>query len=542
MRCCFSSNWPSKLGFLFVWIVVAGSPVDAGTLETLTLPEPAPGGGIYYGDVQASFPGVNWQTLDRLYLPAGHWGALLLGNLPDRSSDRPLVITNSGGQAKFGGLGHASHAILLLGGSNWTLTGRWDGTEQIGDADFRGHAAGYAHSSGTYGIFIDDAFESTGDSGIAIGGGATDFEIEFVEITRVGFAGALVKTDNQGDAHMSNVSFHDNYVHDTGSEGLYFGSTQSPPQHKFPNLKIYNNRIVRTGTEAVQLGQVGRGSEIHHNVFFLGALSWKNPFGPFQDNGGQLGVREGEVSIHHNLFIGGAATFFQFFPQPRDGDTHLPGDTVSVDHNYFSHSRNFGSYIHAQSDLITQYIFADNWIREINFHYDELDAGASDNNAVFRTFNNDSPMSFTDNTWSGPQVLLQASGSNAVETGSVHMAEITPVRFMDSGFPADFDYHRIENWTDVDIDGDPVTYATGDYVFDNDQPGGGTLYQALSSNTDKAPADHPEIWQAMPAPADDLRLHPLSPFQGFGLLDTAEAIFVDGFESGDTGVWGSVSP
>ncbi|MEM1203614.1 MAG: right-handed parallel beta-helix repeat-containing protein, partial [Acidobacteriota bacterium] len=473
---------------------------------------------------------------------AGHWGALLLGNLPDRSAADPLVITNHGGQVRIGGLGTGSYGILILGGSHWVLTGKYDPAAQTGDVAFQGHADGYRDSGGTYGIFIDDAFESTGDSGLSVGGGATDFEIAFLEITRVGFAGALLKTDDDGDAHMSNVLFHDNYIHDTGSEGLYFGSTQSPPQHKFPALKVYNNRILRTGTEIVQLGQVGRGSEIYNNVFMFGALDWKNPFQNFQDNGGQFGVREGEVAFRNNILIGGASTFFQFFPQPRDGDVHMAGDAVVFHDNYFSHSRNFGSYIHAQSDSITEYVFQDNWFREVNFQYDELDPGALNRNAVFVTFNSDSPITFTDNRWSGPQTLVLASGANVVETGSVQLPEIAPVRFMDSGFPADFDYHRLEVWTDVDRDGAPVSYVVGDYVLDNEMPGGGTLFRCIQAHTDKPPASHPQFWEVVPPLPDDLRLHPLSPFQGIGLLDTALEVFADGFESGDLQRWDTSFP
>ncbi|MEO1088709.1 MAG: carbohydrate-binding protein, partial [Acidobacteriota bacterium] len=149
----------------------ATSSPRAGALETFTLPAPSPGQGLYFGDLQANFPAVDWDTLDRLYLPAGHWSALLLGNLPTRTADRPLVITNLGGQVKIGGLGAGSHAILILGGSHWRLTGDFDPVAQTGDTNFRGHRGGYAQSAGQYGIFIDDAFESTGDSGLAIGGG-----------------------------------------------------------------------------------------------------------------------------------------------------------------------------------------------------------------------------------------------------------------------------------------------------------------------------------------------------------------------------------
>src|ERR1041384_1691771 len=108
----------------FAWVVFAlmacgddsssvdgdgGLPVDSGPISscdppgTFGVPEitfdlPATGDGIYYMDLQASFPNVDWMTLDRLYLPAGEWKNVYLGNLPKRTKERPLVITNKGGQ------------------------------------------------------------------------------------------------------------------------------------------------------------------------------------------------------------------------------------------------------------------------------------------------------------------------------------------------------------------------------------------------------------------------------------------------------------
>ncbi|MEM6795774.1 MAG: right-handed parallel beta-helix repeat-containing protein, partial [Acidobacteriota bacterium] len=520
------------------------TPAAAGTLETLTLPAPSsPGGGLWFSDVQDRFPDVDWSTLDRLYLPAGEWSNLLLGNLPMRSPDRPLVITNQGGQVRIGRFGGNSHPILIFGGSNWRLTGHYDPVAQTGHENFPGHAGGYANSRGRYGIFVDDAFETAGSSGISVAGRATDFEIDFVEITRANFAGVLMKTDDQGDADMSNVRFHDNYVHDIGSEGLYFGSTQSPPQHKFPGLKIYNNRIVRTGTEIAQFGQVGRGSEIYNNVFVMGALTWKKPFQNFQDNAGQLGVRQGTTSIHHNIFIGGAASFFQLFPQPRDGDSHAAGDQVIIHDNYFSHSRNFGAYLHAQSDGVTEYILRDNWLREVRFEYDELDPDANNRNAMFITFNSQSQITFEGNRWTGPQTLVASGGgANITETGSVNLPSIDPVRFMDSGFPADFDYLKVESWTDFDKNGQPVTYRVGDYAVTLERENGGDLYRCLVANTGQPPATSPSFWQPVPPPADDYRLHPGSPFQGFGLLDDAGTVLFDDFESGGTEAWSSTVP
>src|SRR5687768_17212157 len=63
---------------------------------TFTLPVPG-NGNLAFNDIQAAFPDVDWMTLDRLYIPAGSYRTVRLDNLPVRSAERPLVITNLGG-------------------------------------------------------------------------------------------------------------------------------------------------------------------------------------------------------------------------------------------------------------------------------------------------------------------------------------------------------------------------------------------------------------------------------------------------------------
>lgn len=511
--------------------VVAAGASGAGTLETLTLPGPGGNGGMYLIDVQASYPEVDWSTLDRLYIPAGHYRFINLGNLPQRTADRPLVITNLGGQVRVGGLDfHYNFAIG--GGSNWRLTGRYDDQAQTGDAAFPGHGLGdYAGSRDRYGILIDDLFED-GNSGLGVGGGATEFEVDFIEIRHVGFAGAIFKTDDAGSSHMENVRFHDNYIHDTDSEAVYFGSTQTEPQHKISGLEFYNNRLIRAGTEAMQIGQLGGDSEIFNNVIAFGAIAWKNPFQNFQDSTSQVGAREGSTSIHHNVFIGGASNLLILFSQDRTGDTHLPSDRVHIHNNYYSHGRNIAAYIHSAANGVTQLVFEDNVYREIDFQYDELDAGATDHNAVFRVFNVDNPIEFLNNRWQGPQTFAQVAGSNVVQQGNVN-GTLPPIEFRDSGFPADFDYLKLEQWTDLSLHGDPVFYDAGDFVMHL-----GLLYECIEagSHTDKEPGLHPATWSERPLPPDDYRLAPSSPYQGVGLLD-GQRLFADGFESGDVLGW-----
>ncbi|MEO8875694.1 MAG: hypothetical protein ABI461_08915, partial [Polyangiaceae bacterium] len=146
---------------------------------------------LAYEDVQKSFPDVDWANLERLYLPAGKYINLMLGNLPARDPAHPLVITNLGGQVVIGN-NPTGNYIWSMGGvcdgakacsavsSGWVLTGRYDPDSKTGDVGFPGHRCGkYANSQDTYGIVSDDGFAFKAPylhMGIAVGG-ATKFEI-----------------------------------------------------------------------------------------------------------------------------------------------------------------------------------------------------------------------------------------------------------------------------------------------------------------------------------------------------------------------------
>ncbi len=108
----------------------------AGTLNTFTLPSKNTCEGSYYADIQSSFPQVDFNTLDRLYIPAGHYSFYQIGNLPQRNSSNPLVISNQGGQVRVGGCGH-HYNFNISGGSNWKLTGEFSQQNQTGDVQFK---------------------------------------------------------------------------------------------------------------------------------------------------------------------------------------------------------------------------------------------------------------------------------------------------------------------------------------------------------------------------------------------------------------------
>ena len=504
---------------------------------TLTIPAPPAGQGLYLIDIQASYPDVDWNTLDRIYLEGGEYKFLRIGNLPMRSPERPLIITNTNGQVRVGGQDHY-YLLVLSGGSNWILTGKHDPISLTGDAAFPGHRGNnYAETRGTYGILVDDDFRSfgTGNSGIAVGSQVpvgivnpptTDFEISFIEIREVGFAGMSIKTDDD-TVPMNNVYIHDNYIHDIGSEGLYIGSTQPAPQHPFNGLHIENNRVLRTGTEALQIGQLGDGCKVNNNVFALAAIDWKNAFQAFQDSCSQIGIRYGRSSIHNNIFIGSANSKISFFGQER-GDPHLPRDGMTIRDNYYSSFRFLGAFMGGDADGVSAYHLRRNVFRQFDFQRDEVYAGAVHPGHLIRVHAaQTNEIRLVDNVFDEPSLELvnglggELNGTvgNVTATGNVRAA-VSPVIFHDfMGLPADVDYLLIERWTSTSglAGGAPVLYSMGDYVLHE-----GNLYLCIEpgNHTAKEPTIHPATWQLLALPGDDVRLAAGSAHAGMGLLDT----------------------
>lgn len=166
----------------------------------------------------------------------------------------------------------------------------------------------------------------TGTSyGIKINGGqqsltlekfTTNVEVDHVEIGSSGFAGIMAKTDPtcdnatiRGNFVMRNVIIHDNYIHDTGGEGMYIGHTfyndgvstscgQRLP-HILENVKIYNNTIKNSGWESIQVGSTPGGAEVYGNR--IENYGVKNV--TYQKNGVQFG--EGAPGKFYNNYIKG---------------------------------------------------------------------------------------------------------------------------------------------------------------------------------------------------------------------------------------------
>jgi len=485
------------------------------------LPPKADGSGYYYPDIQASFAGVDWQTLDRLYIPAGKYSFINIGNLPKRKPCDPLIITNYEGQVQVGGFNHY-YLFVLGGGSNWVLTGRYDPISQTGDSGYKGHWDGdYFNSRDSYGILVDDSFIRPSISGLSIGRGATDFEVEFIEIREVGFAGMVVKTDDDDGATMDNITIHDTYIHDTLSEGYYIGSTQSQPQHQIRNLELYNNRVIRSGTEAIQVGQLGGNNHIHNNVFALSAVHWKDSFQPWQDGNLQIGNRTGSLIIENNIFIGAAGNMTFASGQQIAGDSYPTKSPVRFFNNYFSSTRNLFIYLRNDEFPGLNYVFDSNYFNHMNFGRQEIDPDAVAPTQMIRSFT-PVPVQFLSYIWNVDldfsSQLPDGNGSSNNYSGSGNIKKaLPPLRFVNSGLADNFDYLKLEVWSAVAGRGgdQPISYELNDIVMHLGLP-----YRCILSSCPpgKVPPENQDIWQSLTYFPDDWRLKSSAGLSDLGLM------------------------
>jgi hypothetical protein len=176
-------------------------------------------------------------------------------------------------------------------------------------------------TAGSYGIRLTG---STGN-GIILTDLSTNFEVDHMEVYNVGFAGIMAKTDPScNDATirdhftMRNVSFHDNYIHDTGGEGFYIGHTSyagiavsgcgTRLPHTIEGVDIYKNLVVRSGWDGIQLSCATKGAAVFNNTVKDYAV--KNTL--YQQNGIILGAGTGGLCYNNfvNKGTGGGITVF----------------------------------------------------------------------------------------------------------------------------------------------------------------------------------------------------------------------------------------
>jgi len=250
------------------------------------------------GSAYAYFDGAAKGVLpgDVLCVQAGVHSTIQFINIKGAPGN-PVIIRNCGGQALIGGP-TASNGMLFTGSRYVHVTG-------TGDSGF------------TYGLKVVQTI--AGSQGLAYAGLSSDIEIDHMEIQKAGYVAIMAKTDpskNCADVSavrpnftLYNVSIHDNYIHDSGGEGIYLGDSfysgtlvfcgRTQYCHEVRGVRIYNNRFENTGRESIQVGAAVSDVEIYNNkIYNYGTLNLNS-----QNGGVQLGV--GTAGRLYNNFIKG---------------------------------------------------------------------------------------------------------------------------------------------------------------------------------------------------------------------------------------------
>ena len=235
------------------------------------------------------------------------------------TADHPIIIKNCGGTAHIDGAGKA-FGILTQYSSYYRITG--------GDVN---NSYGIVVTGGTMGVKLDML--------------STHFEVDHLEVQNTGFAGIMAKTDPscdpatwRGNFVMKGVAIRNNYIHDTGGEGIYAGNSffmgmntacgmQLP--HEVQYIRIFGNHLKNTGWEAIQLGCATKGASVHANVIENYGVANETS----QNNGIQIGAGTGGV-CYNNLVKHGTGNGIIVMGL---------GDNI-VYNNIIDHAGNFGIF------------------------------------------------------------------------------------------------------------------------------------------------------------------------------------------------------
>ncbi len=178
------------------------------------------------------------------------------------SPEKPIIITNSGGVVTIDTDHYFGISIQNCRYIKITGTGALDSE---------------------YGFMIERVDKG---SGMGIGYLSSDFEIDHFSIKNCFTAGIYAKTDpgctftSVRDSFVQyNTIIHDNYIENAGLEGMYIGSSKYSGQtiscngkdtlllpHVLEGVRIYNNTIISSGWDGIQVSSASKDCKIFNNI------------------------------------------------------------------------------------------------------------------------------------------------------------------------------------------------------------------------------------------------------------------------------------
>lgn len=204
----------------------------------------------------------NLEPGDTICLLGGDYLQILVRDIHGRAG-APIVIRNKAGIVHIQNT--SSYGVAFHGCSYIKLLGNGD-------------------DRSLFGIRIT----GTAGNGISVDRLSTNVEIAHVEVANTSQSGIMIKTD-PGCDDLSSVRYaftlheaivHHNYIHHTGNEGLYIGSSYYYPgfpmhcngkdtlvlPHEIITARVFDNILEHTGRNSIQLSSVVEDCQIYNNI------------------------------------------------------------------------------------------------------------------------------------------------------------------------------------------------------------------------------------------------------------------------------------
>ena len=433
-------------------------------------------------------------VVDGITLPLGkkiliwrgsYWRIKIGGSDCISSAAQPTIITNLGGQVKWG-YSTAAAGVRIL--ELWefdhlNLTGKYDSINQTGDINYLGHNDGDDYDNPNfhenYGLWGNPRW-----SGYRYFGSFSnivrirDFEtckVSYVAASEGGFAGFNIKTDHPVVPSEVEIDIQDCFTAMTESEGFYISFSTSAATQDITKLTFRNNIMAFCGTESLQTDNLVDGSLIEHNVAFAGACFHRRPFQDYwQDGLHQLSFCEGGVAVQNNIMITGSTMHSLRYKDPGPGRV-TPSITkkVLLKNIYYGFSRSDICYTW-QGDGITPYEIDGNIYGPVSTPTTrDAYTSVSEWDQYFRFCNSNTDISIKNITYPIDRPLYVAyCGPLTVNETNNSQGSAPILEFVNSGFPDTIDYRNITFWSaeyqTAEKLGVFIPYKVGDYVFYND--------------------------------------------------------------------------
>lgn len=325
-----------------------------------------------------------------------------------------------------------------------------------GTPAYQGHKSGYAFSRGKYGIQCLNDWSSIGTNGFNINSTVCDsVEISYIEAGEGNFNSLNLKKESADNAYRS-IYYHDLYIHNSGGENIYLGSTGSYPQTRLYDLRMENIRSINSGNENMQIGKQYGGGLFKNNVIIGGGRMAYSPFGVNQDGIVQFGYVAKNLTFRDNIVM---ASFMGYVNQGNlinsTYNEHTSTDTTKYLNNlWLYNSGDYGAYYSGTTtpnSNMTTYLDS-NRFGKYNFFGGDIYVNSQASNKQTMNAAANTAKYASRNTWRDVTKSVQWSvvgGSPTIDTTSATVTSFSNPQFVNSGWASDFDYNSIFNYCDT---------------------------------------------------------------------------------------------